>query len=918
MPIFLHQGDIVSIDQQFVEGHEEYDVRLKSTLSGNPLATQEARGMIYGPVAIPMGGEDAVQEAIKDADIRPIIVAFVQRYADASEVMVIKKSIASLPLKKRTDPIPFDYIGIIKVLTYIPHTPLQRHLHIGGHHFNPSIPGVDSMTSMSGEYQLITSDRVLREAELDRVMPSLAPGGLFMYRSYDLMPSTDMRIIAAMMATESILDPPIEGDISFDTNIMPLRQAQMRIESYGLTHVCTKHMDDTLMYVCMYRSSGVDDDMILEYRQDITKLVDTSFPRKADGSMPSSFLAKGRNYDDETMTYLTSWRAALEGSKLISKLVGKGGKATLYVGTGGLGGDIIPIMQNFNVSTIHAYEQVPHFYHFLSNNIEAYAGVPLYKGSLTTDKGVAIHLHQSTFTPSVVRRPRDGDGPTIVFIDPPYIREGCGYRLDGYMLAGMTLESLSQDLLRRGAKFVVMKLPKGYDLMVHHEVDASTGYYIVSRYQRKSDKSGAIDRPLREKSTTVVAGKGILVHEVLRHILMLRAKQAWDVLFLQANLTPHKDGFSRWVMNRISLGITLDPAIPATEALVPSDIITLEPFLDAKRSYGDAVTLIRTRYTSLIGMLSSTTFIDKDATYALTEAIAKEDAKSRKGDIDTLQIGMHNVSHTLLRIYMKYKDTKGMNATLNVIDGSVSVSPNDILLGIIKIISNEHVCDECISYTSASPVIQLPISKGKVWSLRARHGGSIGMFHKDLACILLRYGPLVNTGVNLHAAVPPRMYKEMPTDLECFASPLNATMDRFLSLYPDIDAPFGSQGTFFTYSFPPGNYTANPPYTDIIMSAMYARIAALLAKDEPYSFRIVVPDWSGPPVSLIKQDPRKRLEVFLSSGQHKYVLGSQHVEVQKVIFAIDTYIAFLQNDAGAAKWPLASDTVQKVKEIFSS
>jgi phosphorylated CTD-interacting factor 1 len=162
------------------------------------------------------------------------------------------------------------------------------------------------------------------------------------------------------------------------------------------------------------------------------------------------------------------------------------------------------------------------------------------------------------------------------------------------------------------------------------------------------------------------------------------------------------------------------------------------------------------------------------------------------------------------------------------------------------------------------------------------------------------------------------MYKEIPTDLECFASPLNATMDKFLSLYPDIDAPFGSQGTFFTYAFPPGNYTANPPYTDIIMSAMYARIATLLDKDEPYAFRIVVPDWSGPPVSLIKQDPRKRLEVFLSSGQHKYVLGSQHVEVQKVIFAIDTYIAFLQNDAGAAKWPLAPDTAQKVKEIFSS
>lgn len=870
--------------------------------------------MIYGPADIHMEGSVSIHAVIKDADTRPIIISFIQRYVDATEVMVIKKDIASLPRKKRIDPIPFDYISIIKVLTYIPHAPLQRHLHIGGHHFNPYIPGVDSTTSMSGEYQLITSDRVLREAELNRVMSSLTPGGLFMFRSYDLTPSTDMRIIAAMMVAESILDPLKAPEVPFDTNVMPMRLAQMQIESYGLTHICTKHIDNTMMYECIYRSSDIDENMILEYRHDITKLVDTTFPRKRDGSMPSSFLVKGMNYDDESMTYLTPWHAALEGSKLISRLVGKGGKATLYVGTGGLGGDIIPIMQNFNVGSIHAYEQVPRFYRFLSNNIEAYAGTSLYKGSLTTDKDVVIHLHQGTFIPSIVRRPKDGDGPMIVFIDPPYIREGCGYRLDGYMLGGMTLEALSQDLIRRGAKFVVMKLPKDYDLDIPYELDTSTGYYIVSRYPRKPD----IQRIVPTQKKPVVIGKGNVVHEVLRHILMLRAKQAWDTLFLQADLVPHKDGFSRWVMNRISLGTTLDPGIPVTEEIAPSDIIRLEPFFDHKRTYGDIVTLVRTKYPSLEGMLATTSFTDKDAIYALTEAIAREDSISRTSDVNLVEEGMHDVVNNLYHIFMYHRDTKDMDATLNVIDGSVSVSPNDALRKAIDIISNETICAECIPYTSTSPIIQLPISKGKVGSLRVRHGGSPMAFNKDLACILLRYGPLVNTGVNLHAAVPPRMYKEMPTDLECFASPLNATMDRFLSLYPDIDAPFGSQGTFFTYAFPPGTYTANPPYTDIIMSAMYQRIKVLLDKDEPYSFRIVTPDWKGPPVSLIKEDPRKRLEVFLSSGQHKYVLGSQHVEVQKVIFAIDTYVAFLQNDAGAAKWPLDPDTAQKVKEIFTS
>lgn len=32
---------------------------------------------------------------------------------------------------------------------------------------------------------------------------------------------------------------------------------------------------------------------------------------------------------------------------------------------------------------------------------------------------------------------------------------------------------------------------------------------------------------------------------------------------------------------------------------------------------------------------------------------------------------------------------------------------------------------------------------------------------------------------------------------ECFASPLNAHFSRFGSAFPDVDAPFGSGGSFF-------------------------------------------------------------------------------------------------------------------------
>lgn len=53
----------------------------------------------------------------------------------------------------------------------------------------------------------------------------------------------------------------------------------------------------------------------------------------------------------------------------------------------------------------------------------------------------------------------------------------------------------------------------------------------------------------------------------------------------------------------------------------------------------------------------------------------------------------------------------------------------------------------------------------------------------------------------VQAAAGPPVFKllrdRLAVGCECFASPLNAAFSRFGSAFPDVDAPFGSAGSFF-------------------------------------------------------------------------------------------------------------------------
>ena len=84
----------------------------------------------------------------------------------------------------------------------------------------------------------------------------------------------------------------------------------------------------------------------------------------------------------------------------------------------------------------------------------------------------------------------------------------------------------------------------------------------------------------------------------------------------------------------------------------------------------------------------------------------------------------------------------------------------------------------------------------------------------------------------LQAACPPSVFDVLKSDFdvtcELFASPLNAHCPRYCSAAADVDAPFGSLGSFFSFSPRSGGYLANPPFEASLVLAL-ARAQSICA-----------------------------------------------------------------------------------------
>eukprot|EP00933_Yihiella_yeosuensis_P004241 TRINITY_DN108617_c0_g1_i1.p1 TRINITY_DN108617_c0_g1~~TRINITY_DN108617_c0_g1_i1.p1 ORF type:complete len:558 (+),score=99.78 TRINITY_DN108617_c0_g1_i1:131-1804(+) len=222
------------------------------------------------------------------------------------------------------------------------------------------------------------------------------------------------------------------------------------------------------------------------------------------------------------------------------------------------------------------------------------------------------------------------------------------------------------------------------------------------------------------------------------------------------------------------------------------------------------------------------------------------------------------------------------------------------------------------------------------------------LFRRRLYLMLRRYITFIgldpseegSRGGNMHAAAPESVFAWLRAELgvrrELFASPLNCYFSQFYSAFPDTDAPFGSQGSFFDTAdeaLPEGSYEVGPPYTEEVMELMARKLLSFLRNSggRALSFVIFVPDWGDECTALGLMggrdfEPYRRSRhggpfVLARGRDHQYISGVQFFadsgdDASRRYYVVPhgTRIYVLQNDAGASRWPFTKEKEQTLLE----
>lgn len=193
-------------------------------------------------------------------------------------------------------------------------------------------------------------------------------------------------------------------------------------------------------------------------------------------------------------------------------------------------------------------------------------------------------------------------------------------------------------------------------------------------------------------------------------------------------------------------------------------------------------------------------------------------------------------------------------------------------------------------------------------------------------------------GGNMHAAAPETVFawlkEELGVQVEMFASPLNCYFSNFFSAFPDVDTPFGSQGSFFDGGVTPeGSFEVGPPYTEEVIELTAQRLFLLLngSGTGPLSFVLFVPDWEGAgglalldgqAFARYRRTHSRDTPYLLALGQdHHYVSGIQFFadagdDAARRYYVVphNTRVYVLQNDAGAERWPF---TLEREEQLLA-
>ncbi|RNF05948.1 putative phosphorylated CTD-interacting factor 1-like [Trypanosoma rangeli] len=226
-------------------------------------------------------------------------------------------------------------------------------------------------------------------------------------------------------------------------------------------------------------------------------------------------------------------------------------------------------------------------------------------------------------------------------------------------------------------------------------------------------------------------------------------------------------------------------------------------------------------------------------------------------------------------------------------------------------------------------------------------------FRFSLALVLLRYAGLSGGEWQLesgwHAGVPPSVFAALVSafhvTVECFASPLNCTLSRYFSAFPDTDAFFGCCGNFFAspplvpLEGDPLSLEANPPFDHGVIAAGLERALRWLEDTPattPLSFVFILPDSAQANGVTVRKSAEKsrffRGGCVVPSHTSMYVHGACHVEQRMkrkrpynacaseeelVVLSCATRLLVLQNDAAAAMLS-ASEGITKVRSAWEA
>lgn len=198
----------------------------------------------------------------------------------------------------------------------------------------------------------------------------------------------------------------------------------------------------------------------------------------------------------------------------------------------------------------------------------------------------------------------------------------------------------------------------------------------------------------------------------------------------------------------------------------------------------------------------------------------------------------------------------------------------------------------------------------------------------NIYTLLLRYNGIVNPGYNgtLPKPVFDYLVAELQVEHELFASPLNATLDNYNSLFKDTDGPFGSVGNVFSKGVferlteGGGSFEANPPFIEEYMVLTSNLVIDALERiTRALSFVVVYPTWSDMEAyKMLERSNYTVLTLKLKKGEHYYLAGDQYAKASEDLHLaqFNSTVFILQNAKGQKKYSGSSGMQKRLKKLF--